>query len=100
MKYKLTEHHDILPGVRKRRGTIVLNLPPERVQEGIKEGWLEPIEYGAMPDKYPRRDLLVSNGFYSIEAVERASDNELLAIDGIGPKTLQEIRTYNTKNTE
>lgn len=41
----------------------------------------------------PSDDLLKQH-FRRIEDVENASDEELLAIDGIGPKTLEEIREY------
>lgn len=41
----------------------------------------------------PADDLLQSH-FNSIKEVENASDEELLNIDGIGPKTLEEIREY------
>lgn len=38
-------------------------------------------------------DLLIDAGFTTIEAVAAASDEELRAIKGIGPSTLNKIRT-------
>ena len=37
-------------------------------------------------------DLLVDAGYLSVEAVQNASDDELRAIEGIGPGRLQKIR--------
>lgn len=39
-------------------------------------------------------DELLWPHFTKVEDVKNASDEELLAIDGLGPKTLQEIREY------
>lgn len=41
----------------------------------------------------PADDLLKPH-FFSIEDVNKASDEKILSIDGIGEKTLQEIREY------
>lgn len=100
IKLRLTEHTDILPGVRKRKGAIVMGLPKQRQIELVAEGKAEPLDFKGLPEEYPRRDLLVAHEYFSIEQVEAATDEALLAIDGIGPKRLQEIRSFNLKSTD
>jgi hypothetical protein len=39
------------------------------------------------------RELLVANGFGTLERVRLAADSQLLEIKGIGPKSLQVIRS-------
>lgn len=46
----------------------------------------------ALPEGFPSKDLLEQTGFGSLEKLKAASDDELLAIDGIGAKTLSKIR--------
>lgn len=43
---------------------------------------------------YPYADLLRENGFGDWAAVQGASDEALLGVKGIGPKSLEEIRAY------
>lgn len=100
IRFKLLEHTDILPGVRKRKGATVMGLPKQRQIELVKEGKMEPVDYKGLPEGYPQRDMLVTHEYFSVEAVEAANDEELLAIDGIGPKRLKEIRTYNSKTKD
>jgi predicted flap endonuclease-1-like 5' DNA nuclease len=42
----------------------------------------------------PYAELLIPQPFADEDAVDAASDEDLLAIDGIGPKRLAEIREY------
>jgi predicted flap endonuclease-1-like 5' DNA nuclease len=42
----------------------------------------------------PYADLLIPRHFADEDAVDAASDADLIAIDGIGPKRLAEIREY------
>ena len=44
-----------------------------------------------VPEEAGREELL-ANGYDTDDKVHAASDDELLAIDGIGPKTLEKIR--------
>lgn len=45
-----------------------------------------------LPDDFPVRDLLADAGLETLERVRAASDDDLLALDGVGPKRLREIR--------
>jgi|ERR1051325_642130 hypothetical protein len=45
-----------------------------------------------LPEDFPMRELLAESGYASIEAVKAASDEDLLAIDGIGDARLKDIR--------
>lgn len=58
---------------------------PEREPEPNPEGT-------PLPDDYPAHDELLSAGYTTLEAVAEATDDELTAIDGIGPATLTKIR--------
>jgi len=44
--------------------------------------------------------VLMALGIYSGEMVKRASDEMLLSVPGIGPATLQKIRTYLASETQ
>lgn len=46
----------------------------------------------ALADDFPWRGLLVDGGFESLEKVKAASDDELLAIEDLGPARLKEVR--------
>lgn len=48
-----------------------------------------------LPEDFPGRKALEANGTTTRAQVEKLSDDELKAIDGIGPKTFDEIRAYN-----
>lgn len=45
-----------------------------------------------LPDDFPERELLIGTAFKTLEALKAASDEELLAVDGIGPAKLKAIR--------
>lgn len=45
-----------------------------------------------LPDDFPGRALLVGAGYTTVEAVRAASDEELLAIRGVGKRLLEQIR--------
>lgn len=45
-----------------------------------------------LPDDFPSKDALEAEGYKTISDVSEATDDELLAIDGIGPVTLDKIR--------
>lgn len=45
-------------------------------------------------DDYPSADILRAGGFKDWQAVQGASDDDLLAVDGIGPSRLKEIRAH------
>jgi predicted flap endonuclease-1-like 5' DNA nuclease len=42
----------------------------------------------------PYAELLIPKHFADEDAIDAASDEDLLAIDGVGPKRLAEIREY------
>lgn len=67
--------------------------------------WDEPQEEGAevqaeapspegtpLPDDFPARALLVEAGYTTLERVREATDEELLAIRGVGRRLLERIR--------
>lgn len=43
---------------------------------------------------YPSADLLAAGGYKDWSAVKAAKDEDLLALEGIGPVRLAEIRAY------
>lgn len=43
---------------------------------------------------YPYADVLSEGGFADWDAVKSASDEDILAVNGIGPTRLKEIRAY------
>lgn len=47
-----------------------------------------------LPEDYPQRAALNAGGIYSIADVRTADDERLLAISGIGKKSLEEIRKH------
>ena len=48
----------------------------------------------SLPEDFPERDLILGTPFTTLEAISAASDEELLAVDGIGPAKLKAIRAY------
>lgn len=46
-----------------------------------------------IPATFPGHDALENENVRSLSALRRMSDEELLGITGIGPKTLEQIRT-------
>ena len=50
---------------------------------------------GDLPDDFPARGDLLSDGEYvTIQAVKDASDDDLEAVDGVGPATVEDIRAF------
>lgn len=47
---------------------------------------------GGLAEDFPAREALVGGGFDTPEKVKAASDDDLLALDGVGPATLTKIR--------
>jgi DNA-directed RNA polymerase alpha subunit len=45
-----------------------------------------------LPEGFPLREKLIAAGFFTLTAVLVASDEELLAVKGIGAASLKEIR--------
>jgi hypothetical protein len=45
-----------------------------------------------LPEDFPARETLVAAGYDTTAAVEEASDEDLLALDHLGDKTLGKIR--------
>lgn len=45
-------------------------------------------------ETYPYADLLAAGGFNDWQAVQKASDESLDAVEGIGPGRIAEIRAY------
>lgn len=45
-----------------------------------------------LPEGFPARDLLLAAGYTTLERVQAATDEELLAIQGIGRRLLGKIR--------
>lgn len=43
-------------------------------------------------EDFPGHDQLVAGGYTTITKVRNASDEELLAVDGVGPVTVEKIR--------
>jgi len=46
------------------------------------------------PEAYPYAGILADGGYGTWEAVQNASDEELLGLDGIGKARLREIRAF------
>lgn len=46
----------------------------------------------SLPANFPERDLLIGTAFKTLDTVKAATDEELLAVDGIGPAKLKAIR--------
>lgn len=46
------------------------------------------------PGAYPYAEVLTAGGFKDWAAVNKATDEQLLALDGIGPARLKEIREF------
>lgn len=51
-----------------------------------------------LPDTFPHSKLLIKKGFDTLLKVQAASDDELLAINGIAEKSLAEIREAQNAN--
>lgn len=52
---------------------------------------------GALPEDFPGRDDLAAGGLTTLAAVRAASDEDLEAMEGIGPATVKKIRGAQSK---
>lgn len=52
---------------------------------------------GGLPDGFPAKDDLEAGGFTSVDQVKGASDDELLAVNGVGDVTLKRIRAATSE---
>jgi len=70
------------------------SLPVDDLGEntGSFEGWQAAIDLGNPAQHMYMVRLLVENGYDTPESVQMATDAELLAIKGIGPKSLAALR--------
>lgn len=55
---------------------------------------------GGLPDGFPAKDDLEAGGFTSVDQVKAASDDELLAVSGVGDVTLKRIRNTTEPEAE
>jgi hypothetical protein len=78
-------------GVAKAVGTPPAKPTPE--PEPVSESKPQPTPEG-LPEDMPYRDALLEDGFDSVDAINNATDDELLAVIGIGGKALEKIRAY------
>lgn len=60
-----------------------------RTVQAVDTGEEYGIEFG---DDFPEAEVLREAGYTTTEAVQDASDEELLALEGIGPSKLRQIR--------
>lgn len=70
-------------------GTPAVDLLPLPVPDGLPAAW---VDFGDLSKHLNMIRLLVANGYTTPQAVQQASDEELLAIKGIGPKALGALR--------
>lgn len=99
MKVRLTEDVEILPGIVKRAGSILTSSRGSTLQNYVKEGRAVPLQ-SDLPEDFPKRKELLAGGYTNIEQIEDASDEDLLAVDGIGSKSVTDIRNYNSNSTD
>jgi hypothetical protein len=79
------------PGVRAALNAkdLIEVSAPAKASESARSAGLTPNEDAALARDYP---MLSAAGFTSVEHVRRASDEELLAVEGVGPATLKRLR--------
>lgn len=89
---------DELYDVLKRRGAFVETPEMAKVRQGEVALQTPALPNGDSTPKLPQDiiDRLKEEGYASPDEVLAASDDELLAIEGIGPKTLEKIREAYT----
>jgi hypothetical protein len=75
--YRSGRNVEVPAALAQRIGGETLDAPPQRAG-------------GALP----YADLLIPKPFKNEDAVRAASDDEITAVDGIGPARLAEIRAY------
>ncbi len=68
---------------------VDLGPAPKGKAEKVEDSSTNP---ASLPDDFPERDLLIGTAFKSTEALNAATDEDLLAVDGIGPAKLKAIR--------
>jgi hypothetical protein len=51
-----------------------------------------PAKADSLPDDFPERDLILGTQWKTVEALKAATDDDLLAVEGIGPAKLRAIR--------
>jgi hypothetical protein len=73
--------------IRKENGTFV-NTRASASSDADDSG----PDGDALPEDFPARETLVAAGYDTTAAVEEASDEDLLALDHLGDKTLGKIR--------
>jgi len=77
---------------RPGSGVYVPDALAQRLGLAPKTGDTE--KRDSAPVDYPYADVLKTGGFNDWQAVQGASDDDLLAVDGIGPARLKEIREF------
>lgn len=86
----------LLEGQLSERDKLISELTGEveRLRARLAEAEPEPAEPSAtpLPDDFPRRDKLLEAGYTTVEQVAELSDDDLMAVDGIGKASLAEIR--------
>jgi len=100
MKIKLLEDTEILKGLTKPAGSILSGIEDAKALSWISEGKAERLQKAGLPNDYPYRERLMESGYTSEKIVNKVSDKILLDINGIGPKTLTEIRKYKPHQNE
>jgi hypothetical protein len=68
------------------------DLQQEEKELAKKKAKLEGGESTELPEDFPARELLIAAGYDTLDLVKNASDEDLDAIDGIGPATVEKIR--------
>ena len=63
-------------------------------RQNANKGGRQTYASGSLPEGYPGRNALIAGKFDSLEKVASASDEELAALDGVGPATVTAIREY------
>lgn len=87
---EIAEHEATRRRILERSGWFVVTQPAPVVVEPPAPVELEPVD--DLPEGFPQREALTAAGFGALLLVTKASDEELLAIDGIGKATLEKIR--------
>lgn len=87
-----------MPRVRNKHTGRVVEITPE-------SKWIDHPDFQRLPDEppqparlptgFPARSLLLAAGFDSLASVEAASDETLLAVEGIGTASLNRIRSWS-----
>lgn len=94
MKYNV-QHGRVIDenGQVNRKGDIV-ELGKEKAEFYAHR--IEAVD--GLPDEFPLKEKLVEAGYDSQSKVHEATDEDLLAINGVGESRLLEIRNYGINN--